>query len=1200
MSGIQQKIRGFLFLLALGLLPLNPLLQQTRAKEYTVEKSGLWNTTFPWKDGVIPPVSAGANVLIKSSGPPLLLDLGGETVDIGALKLEVPRELSLFDTGNDLRLAPINLEQLSAQRGAKVTAEDSVNIAVSSFTLNAGGAEGILVLRGIIQPKDSSIQPGIVIVEGGEVHLLGANTHDGGTDIRKGMVVVGNDQALGDLTGDLTLGGGAVLRADDQPRTIFNPVILVGGGIVTLGGGGAESLAFYGAISLGGTRNFEISSPTEFAGEVIDGSSNGAPSRLIKSGKGTLILSAANSFSGGVELREGVLVASGFDSALGGSARGVVTVSGGTLMLTASQTVGGLQIRGGSIVMDPGLPASLIVGDSSVILVDTVSVAEVAVPLEESGSAVKLVKQGGGAVFLSAPSTFSGGAEIQKGSVIIGDSGALGTGVVVLHGGTLGAERDTSGNPRPLPNTVSIRGDSQLGHSAGSSFIITGPVDLAGAARVVTIAGTVEVAGSIGDGGASAKLTKDGVGRLVLQGNSNYSGGTDLRAGVMETFADRALGDGIVRVLDGELQVGSTTLTVSGLTILAGTVSAPGTPGASLVVQSPTPAVIEANIADRATISVALADDPANGIVGLTKTGTGDLLLSGNSMYRGDTRIKGGVVRVGADATATTGPLGAPNASGIVVLAGGMLVGDSTVSRNTGKPVDVQSGMNRLGSDMTAIRVGNTTIQSGATLETRGALETARMAVRGTWILSGATPVTVSEMEASNGARLVWSKPLASTAIIVNSNGAVSTDLQAARVEIAPTAAQSAQRMKSGSVVGTLVQAPGTLVSPSTLIQPDGRVRFSLNLRPAVGAVPGGIDLVVDRNDTERDGGRAAAGFSALWARRGTAMDEPLFARLNALAAMPPLQTGINLGVRIRRMDAKTVKPPQTAPAPDKTVVLEESGGWEVWAAGYGLRNDISADPSQSYGAARSTEGGGAVGIEKRVGDARGGLLVVVGQGSGSLDDPYAGLRVNSDYWGVGGYGSVRIGAVTLDASAMWGRNEQESTRESLGEPVRAKFSSGEFHGSLGVTLNLAGAKSPWQISPMARLQYLHISQGAFEERGGLFPAAFDKIGNERLLSKVGLRIGRVAAVNAKMDLGFTGAAYWVHDYTSAGKAIAYRVGRARFSAPGRRWLADSAMFDFGVQATFSQKLTLGLSGRQQVGADQYQTTGLFSLALQF
>jgi outer membrane autotransporter protein len=446
-------------------------------------------------------------------------------------------------------------------------------------------------------------------------------------------------------------------------------------------------------------------------------------------------------------------------------------------------------------------------------------------------------------------------------------------------------------------------------------------------------------------------------------------------------------------------------------------------------------------------------------------------------------------------------------------------------------------------------------------------------------------------MNAASGALLIWNKPMASTAIVVTSPGAIATDLHSAQVAVSGSVAQSAQNLKGGTVVGTLVQSNGTLVSPNPVVQPAGRVRFRLDLRPVVGAAPGVIKLVVDLNEYERDGGRAFAGLSALWSRRGTAMHEPITSRLNALASITPSEPSLSMGVGVQSVDAKAIKDP------DNTQFTEDRG-WEAWVSGFGVRNHFSEDAVRGFGSAQSTESGGAFGIEPQVGGARGGFVVVVGQGDGRVSDP--SLRVDADYWGLGGYGSVRIGAVTLDSSAMWGRNDQESTREAAGGTAKAKFSSDELHAGIGMTLNLTNAGSPWQVAPVARLQYANIAQGAFEEQGGSFPVAFDKIKNDRLLSKVGLRVGRHGPVSTGIDLGVDGAAYWVHDYTSNAKAIPYRVGTSSFSVAGRNLVTNSAMFDLGVQATFDNTLTLGVSGRQQVGGDQYQTTGLFSVGMKF
>jgi outer membrane autotransporter protein len=262
------------------------------------------------------------------------------------------------------------------------------------------------------------------------------------------------------------------------------------------------------------------------------------------------------------------------------------------------------------------------------------------------------------------------------------------------------------------------------------------------------------------------------------------------------------------------------------------------------------------------------------------------------------------------------------------------------------------------------------------------------------------------------------------------------------------------------------------------------------------------------------------------------------------------------MGVRVRSVDSKAVK------EPDNTQFTEDRG-WEAWVSGFGVRNHFSEDAARGFGSAQSTESGGAFGIERQVGGVRGGFVVVVGQGDGRVSDP--SLRVDADYWGLGGYGSVRIGAVTLDSSAMWGRNDQESTREATGGTAKAKFSSDELHAGVGMTLNLTNAGSPWQVAPVARLRYANIAQGAFEEQGGSFPVAFDKIKNDRLLSKVGLRVGRHGPVSTGIDLGVDGAAYWGHDYTSNAKAIPYRVGTSSFSVAGRNLVTDSAIHQVSV-----------------------------------
>jgi outer membrane autotransporter protein len=286
-------------------------------------------------------------------------------------------------------------------------------------------------------------------------------------------------------------------------------------------------------------------------------------------------------------------------------------------------------------------------------------------------------------------------------------------------------------------------------------------------------------------------------------------------------------------------------------------------------------------------------------------------------------------------------------------------------------------------------------------------------------------------------------------------------------------------------------------------------------------------------------------------------------------------------------LDSKTVR------VPEKPSVYVEDRGLEAWTAAYGSESHLSGT-----GAARASVGGGAFGVENQVGDFRSGFVLVVGQGDARVRVP--DLRVVSDSWAVGGYGSVAVGAVTLDSSVLWGVVDQESIRvDGLGT-ARARFASNEFHTGIGATVNMAPAGSAWQIAPVARLEFVNLSREAFGEQGGVFPAKFGALSSNRLVSKLGLRIGHQSALSARVDFGIDAGAYWVHDYAGLGGSMPYSVGNSNFTADVPRIGLNSAMFDFGLKATFAEKFTLGLNGRQQVGADQYQTTGVFSLGVKF
>ena len=103
---------------------------------------------------------------------------------------------------------------------------------------------------------------------------------------------------------------------------------------------------------------------------------------------------------------------------------------------------------------------------------------------------------------------------------------------------------------------------------------------------------------------------------------------------------------------------GGVLITAGGATISGGSLK--GAAGADLVVHQ--------NSATAATISATIAN---NGGSGLTKTGTGTLVLSGTNGYAGNTFLNAGVLDVNSDAALGTGATVTSRAGTTLRISGG-------------------------------------------------------------------------------------------------------------------------------------------------------------------------------------------------------------------------------------------------------------------------------------------------------------------------------------------------------------------------------------------------------------------------------------------------------------------------------------------------------------------------------------------------
>ena len=119
-----------------------------------------------------------------------------------------------------------------------------------------------------------------------------------------------------------------------------------------------------------------------------------------------------------------------------------------------------------------------------------------------------LIKNGSGTLTLSGSSTYSGGTTLSNGLLQVGNANALGTGGLIVNGGSL----DLNGNSVSV-TAFSGAGGSVTNSGSGTSMLTT-----------VIASGTSTYAGNIANGTGEVALTKSGSGTLVLSGSLTMAG----------------------------------------------------------------------------------------------------------------------------------------------------------------------------------------------------------------------------------------------------------------------------------------------------------------------------------------------------------------------------------------------------------------------------------------------------------------------------------------------------------------------------------------------------------------------------------------------------------------------------------------------------------------------------------------------------
>ncbi|GEP44778.1 autotransporter-associated beta strand repeat-containing protein [Brevifollis gellanilyticus] len=544
------------------------------------------------------------------------------------------------------------------------------SVLLGNGTLNTGGDNTSTTFSGAISGTGALTKSGT-----GTFTLSGASTYSGVTTISNGVLLVQHTAALGSTAGATVVNSGAELRLAGGTSVGAEPLTLNGSGISSSGAlhlvSGTSSwsgpvtvatsatiAADAGQLTLGSTVDLGANTLT-FTGAgahradgIIIGTGN-----LIKSGAGSLTLSAVNTFSGTTTVNAGTVnVQNG--AAFGAAGVGSVTVATGAALVfnnvdginvgNKPLTLNGTGISGtgaiSSVLGNHSWAGNITLASDSTIAVEADSFMASGV-MGESGGARALTKTGAGTLILGGSNTYTGATNITAGTLQIGSAERIGdsSAVTVASGATLDLND----------------ADETIGSLAGAGAVSFGIAPAAEATASLTAGGDGTSTTFSGALTGAGDFTKVGSGTMTLSGANTFTGLVSLDGGVLAIDTNARLGD-TANAIDfggGTLRMTSSISMSRAITLsTAGTVDTAGV---------------------NSTISTAMSGGGS-----FTKTGTGTLTLTGSNSYTGTTTVSQGSLQVGSGGNGTSGTGAVTAANTSVVLGTGVLQGTSFTAQS--------------------------------------------------------------------------------------------------------------------------------------------------------------------------------------------------------------------------------------------------------------------------------------------------------------------------------------------------------------------------------------------------------------------------------------------------------------------------------------------------------------------------------------
>ncbi len=553
----------------------------------------------------------------------------------------------------------------------------------------------------IVDGREGVSDPTQIVKAGaGTAVFSGVNTYTGRTSIYEGALMIGADNNLGAVADPLTISGGTLLSSATFALSTTRAITVGGGGTGGLAATTGNTLTIGSVV--GGTGEVAVGLGT------VAGSGAGTANTTAVLGDGKVVLTAANTYSGGTSVNAGTLNVNGIN-ALGGANYGGLKIAGGTLQYATTLTSGSDFSTGRGVNLGAG-------GGT----IDTNGNAvSYAFGIAGAGG---LTKIGNNTLTLSAAGTYTGGTVINGGTLKVAANSATGTGAVTVNsGGTLAGTGTLGGavtvntggtldpgasvgtltvpgltlgvdallrfefNISPANDQVVVTGLNGLTLNGGkfslfaegtatawgtdgsyNLFSYNGAILGTGTSALTVINGAAGHSYTFGSGGGFVTLTVATVGvisnwALATGGTWNLAG--NWSNGVPDQISatanlGAALGAAGTVTLDGGRTVGGLTFSnANSYTVASGTGGAltfqksSGSADAMVLSGSHTisaPVVLASNLAaDIAASSTLNVSGQVSGAQSLTKRGNGTLVLGSANLYSLGTTLEAGTLELG-------------------------------------------------------------------------------------------------------------------------------------------------------------------------------------------------------------------------------------------------------------------------------------------------------------------------------------------------------------------------------------------------------------------------------------------------------------------------------------------------------------------------------------------------------------------------